>query len=92
MVTSAEDNGNKISRAHVHMAVFVEASWELISDCQLLLLPGVGQSLIECSPVSVGKFRAVGEVSMGYRGLGLPGGFGSASRTRVHEQRAPFLF
>lgn len=65
MVASAEDSGNKISRAHVHMAVFAEVSWELISDCQLLPLPGAGQSLTECSPVSVGKFWAVGEVSMG---------------------------
>lgn len=65
MVASAEDSGNKISRAHVHMAVFAEVSWELISDCQLLPLLGAGQSLTECSPVSVGKFWAVGEVSMG---------------------------
>lgn len=55
MAASAEDSMNKISRAHVHMAVFLEASWELVSDCQLLPLPGAGRSLAECSPVSVGS-------------------------------------
>lgn len=47
------------------MAVFAEASWELISNCQLLPLPGAQWSLAECSLVSVGKFWAAREDSPG---------------------------
>lgn len=42
MVAFAEDITNKISRVRVHMAVFAEASWKLISDFQLRPLPGAG--------------------------------------------------
>lgn len=54
MLASAEDLTDKVSRVRVHMAVFAEASWKLISDCQLMPLPGAGWSLAECSSGSLG--------------------------------------